>query len=122
MMAPRTIISGSIFTQSKPTLDQTLHELQTELHQARNKIRDLEYELSIARANVARLKQRNGEVIPHGDIDDGYECPNCAYSINDEMSYCQDAERTLIGVCMRPRVAMTAHMIESLTDDVTLQG
>ena len=88
MMAPRTIISGSIFTQSKPTIDQTLHELQTELHQARNKIRDLEYELSIARANVARLKKRNGEVIPHGDIDDGYECPNCAFSVTEDMSYC----------------------------------
>lgn len=92
MMAPRDLISGSIFTNSTPTVDQTIHELQTELHHARNQIRDLQYELSVSRANVSRLQRNRNKpvIVPVGDCDDGYYCPHphCNIELIEDYSYC----------------------------------
>lgn len=92
MMAPRTIISGSIFAASKPSLEQTVDELRTELHQARNIISDLRFQLAQAKANIARLKREREKppVVPIGDSDNGYECPHmgCHVELVEDYDYC----------------------------------
>ena len=91
-MKPRILVPFISLNPSTPTMEQTIHELQTELHRTQNKLNEESYKRAQAEAQVAVLK-RNREkqpVIPEGDELDGYYCPNCQRQITDEFEYCPE--------------------------------
>ena len=90
MMAPRDLVSGSIFTISEPTLEQTVHELQTELHNVRETLKIERFKRARAEANAARLRVTRPRFIPSGDMREGYDCGNCGRTIYDDYTYCPD--------------------------------
>lgn len=91
-MKPRALIPFVSLVPSAPTLEQTVHELQTELRRTQNKLTEESYRRAQAEAQVAVLK-RNREkkpVIPKGDMHEGYWCPQCGRQITDDYAYCPE--------------------------------
>ena len=92
MMAPRSIVDGSIFTQRQPSNAQIIADLRTELHHAHERAKNdarviamLEAELAIIKKNL--MKPR---IIPLGDCNEGYYCPNCDRDLPEDFTYCPD--------------------------------
>lgn len=92
MMAPRSIVDGSIFTQRQPSNAQIIADLRTELHHAHERAKNdarviamLEAELAIIKKNL--MKPR---IVPTGDCEDGYYCPNrgCVLELTEDYAYC----------------------------------
>lgn len=92
MIAPRDLISGSIFRESEPTLEQTVRDLQSELRRTQAKLSEESRKRAEAEAHAAVLKANRVKqpVIPRGDCEEGYECSNCGRSIRDDFDYCPD--------------------------------
>ena len=92
MMKPRALVPFISLVPSTPTYEQTIHELQTELRRTQNKLTEESYKRAQAEALVAVLKRNQNKppVVPRGDMDDGYDCPNCQREITDDFRFCPD--------------------------------
>lgn len=53
----RIMIDGSIFSQARPSTDQIISDLRTELTHTQAQLVDARYELAQARAHIAVLKR-----------------------------------------------------------------
>lgn len=89
MMLPRTLVPFHTLCSDKPTLEQTVHELQTELHQARSQLNDERLARAKVEAELAIVRKGRGTYIPEGD-EDGYWCRNCQRQLSDEYTYCPE--------------------------------
>ena len=89
-LTPRTLVPFVTLCSSEPTLEQTVHELQTELRRTQAKLTDESHKRAEAEAHVAVLKRNRVKqpVVPRGDCEEGYECSNCGDTIKDEWTYC----------------------------------
>ena len=92
MMKPRSLVPFISLVPSTPTYEQTIHELQTELRRTQNKLTEESYNRAKAEAQVAVLKRNQNKppVVPRGDMDEGYDCPNCGREITDDFNFCPD--------------------------------
>lgn len=78
MMAPRTMVSGSIFTNAPKSDAEIISDLRIELHHTHNELLHEKYKRWEAEATISVLR-RNREkkvIVPMGDCEDGYWCPN----------------------------------------------
>lgn len=93
MMKPRALVPFVSLVPSTPTYEQTIHELQTELRRTQNKLTEESYRRAQAEAQIAVLKRNRNKppVVPRGDMEEGYDCPNCGReNITDDFAYCPD--------------------------------
>lgn len=108
MMAERTLVSGSIFTNAKPTLDQMVSDLQSEVRRLQAQLVDEQRMRAEAEANVARLerneKLRADPHPPTGDRDKGYRCSCCGAEIEwpFEQTYCGNCGKGIDWRCSMP--------------------
>lgn len=91
-MKPRELVPFVSISPNVPTLEQTVHELRTELHHTRMMLNEERLARSQAEAHVTIL-QRNRDKkpkVPGGDADYGYECgnPYCVADIQSSWDYC----------------------------------
>lgn len=91
-MLPRVLVPFQTLCTSEPTMEQLVHELQTELRQTQNRLSEESRKRAEAEAHVSILKRNRVKqpVIPRGDCEEGYECSNCGRSITDDFTYCPD--------------------------------
>ena len=91
-MKPRQLVPFLTLCPSTPTLEQTIHELQTELRRTQAKLTDESLKRAKAEAQIAVLKYNRVKqpVIPKGDMHDGYWCPQCGRQITDDYAYCPE--------------------------------
>lgn len=94
MMKPRALVPFVTLCSSTPTLEQTIHELQTELRQTQNKLSEESRKRAMAEADAARLRRNMDKppAIPTGDEVFGYECgaPGCACTLKEDYVYCPE--------------------------------
>jgi len=86
MMAPRVNVTGSIFTQANPTLQQTVDELMTELRQTQARLVDEQRRRAEAEAALSTFRRqdrlRAEPYPPAGNRRDGYTCFCCGTAID----------------------------------------
>lgn len=82
----------SIFTNAPKPSTMERAELEREVNRLSKRLVDVERQLSTEMAHVSVL-QRNRHmqpIVPHGDIDYGYECPNvfCHTPLIEDYTFC----------------------------------
>lgn len=101
MMAPRTLVSGSMFTTTRPLLEETVADLRAELHQTRELLANERFKRAQAEADAARLRRneflRADPHPPTGDMDKGYFCALCNTEIEwpFEQNYCGNCGKAI---------------------------
>lgn len=74
--------------QSSPTT--TIKELEREVESLREQLRITSLNLSMMTAKCKSLERNRPYVTPIGDIDEGYECPECGESVTEDYNnFCQ---------------------------------
>lgn len=80
-----------IFTNlraSSPTV--TIQQLEREIERRDNQIKLLKLDLSKAKSKIAMMQRERPLVTPIGDIDEGYECPECGEIVTEDYNnFCQ---------------------------------
>jgi len=93
-MGHASLFGGSIFTGAAKgrEKDELIGSLQTELRQTQNKLTEASRELSALRADNARLRRNlnMGARVPHGNVEDGYQCGRCNTFLDEEDRYCRE--------------------------------
>lgn len=84
---------SSVFTQERARdKDAVISDLQSELRRTQARLNDESRKRAMAEANVIRLQRNKAKqpIIPIGDIDDGYQCPNdgCYAELIEDYSFC----------------------------------
>lgn len=80
-----------IFTNlraSSPTV--TIQQLEREIERRDNQIKLLKLDLSKAKSKIAVMQRERPRVTPLGDMDEGYECPECGEIVTEDYNnFCQ---------------------------------
>ena len=90
-MKPRDVVY-SVFDTSTPSLEQLVEDMRIELYQTREQLKEARRAKALAELHLAAYKSESNKppVIPIGDIDYGYECPNphCYARLVEDYKYC----------------------------------
>lgn len=83
----------SIFAQERSrNLATLVSDLQSEVRRLQAQLLDEQRKRREAEANVARLRRNANKprVVPSGDMESGYECPNkgCWTALSEDYSFC----------------------------------
>ena len=94
MLKERILVPFPTSAANESTYEQIATDLQVELHKTRDLLNQKSLELAQANAHVAVLQSEREKkpIIPAGDIDEGYCCPNpwCTWAepLTEDMHYC----------------------------------
>lgn len=92
MLKERTLVPFPTSASSESTYEQIATDLQTELHHARAQLSEERFRRAQAEAHVAALQNEREKkpIVPSGDTESGYECPNhwCNTPLVEDYNFC----------------------------------